>query len=76
MAKDTENAEIIMAKEVRQDMRKSGIPIVESNKAALSVIGNRDLSNIISKYGGKRRKRTAKKTHRRRSQKRRTKTKR
>ena len=30
MAKDTENAEIIMAKEVRQDMRKSGIPIVHS----------------------------------------------
>jgi hypothetical protein len=83
-AKDTEHKEIIrlltpfstVAKEVRQDMRKNGIPINEDNNKVLSVVALPDLSREISEYlgeGGKRKKTNKKRKLREKTVKRKTK---
>ena len=69
----------IATKEIVEDLRfkNNAIPIKISkvanegekltNKSAIQVIGNKDLSKLISKYGGKSKKHTTKKTRRKKS---------
>lgn len=66
----------IATKEIIEDLRfkNNAIPIKVTNegkelinKSAIKVLGNKDLSELISKYGGKRRKCATKKTRRKKS---------